>query len=63
MDPALVALAIREIPTVIDGIKALFARHHPDQPQPTSEEVMAALESAFQSSLARGDAWLAAHPK
>jgi hypothetical protein len=58
----LIGLAIQEAPAVIDRIKELFHRDNPDAPQPTSEDVIAAYQSAFDSSLAKDDRWLAAHP-
>lgn len=61
MNP-LVAVAIQEAPVLIDLLSTLFQNKHPNEPVPTSEEVMAALEAAFASSRAKDDAWLAAHP-
>lgn len=57
----LVTLAINEAPAIISAIKGLFTQRHPGQPEPTSEEVIAALQSALESSLAKDAAWLAAH--
>lgn len=62
IDPRILAVAIQQAPAIIAGIRELFARDHPDDPQPSDEEVIGALESAFQSSLAVDDAWLASHP-
>lgn len=62
IDPRLLAVAIDELPNVIAYLKGLFHQAHPDAPAPTDAEIIAAYESAFQSSLAKDDAWLAAHP-
>jgi hypothetical protein len=58
-----VALAIEQAPNAIKLLMDAFASRHPNEPQPTSEEVEAAWQSAFTSSLAKDDAWLAAHPR
>ena len=62
MNPALIALAIQEAPTIIAALKALFHQTNPNAPLPTDAEVIAAYQTAFVSSLAKDDAWLAAHP-
>lgn len=61
MNPLLLA-ALEETPTIIELFTTLFHSKNPDQPTPTSEEVMAALESAFESSRNKDEAWLKAHP-
>jgi hypothetical protein len=58
----LVTLAIEETPAIIDGLKSLFAKQNPGAPVPTSDEVIAAYNSAFVSSVAKDEAWLAVHP-
>jgi hypothetical protein len=50
------------LPGIIALIKAKQAAANPGVPPPTSEEVIAAFETAVAQSLARGDAWLSAHP-
>lgn len=55
-------LAIQEIPNVVDYLKSLFAKQNPTLPEPTSDEVIAAYRAGFASSVAKDDAWLAAHP-
>lgn len=62
MNPALVALAIQETPAIVEMLRGLFAAKNPGAPVPTSEEVIAAYESAFASSVAKDEAWIAAHP-
>lgn len=59
---ALLPIVLQETPAILAAIKDLFGRQHPDAPVPTDEEVMAAFEQAFQSSRAKDDQWLAAHP-
>jgi hypothetical protein len=61
VNQALLQLAIQETPALIAGIKSLFAKDNPDEPLPTNDEVIAAFDSAFRSSLAKDEAWLAVH--
>lgn len=63
MDQALVAIAIQEAPAVIALLKAAFVKQNPGQPEPSEESVIAAYEAAFQSSIAKDERWLAAHPE
>ena len=58
----LVTLAIQELPTILDFLRGLHAQANPGAPDPTDEEMIAALHAAVQSSLAKDEAWLAAHP-
>ena len=63
MDPtALVNTVATVLPGIFALIRANHAAAHPGAPEPTSAEVIAAFETAVAESLARGDAWLAAHP-
>lgn len=62
MKDQLLTLAIQEAPAIIAGLKSLFQQAHPDAPEPTEAEVMAAFNAAFISSLAKDTAWLAQHP-
>lgn len=62
MTNAVVGLAIQETPAVIEAFKALFKKQNPDLPEPTDAEVITGYQSAFVSSLAKDDAWDAAHP-
>lgn len=63
MHEALLLVAIKNAPAVIALIKDAFRREHPDAPTPTDAEVIKAEVSAFLSSMAKDDAWLAAHPE
>ena len=59
----LLQLAITEAPNVIALLKDAFKKSNPGDPEPTDAEVIAAYNSAFASSIAKDDAWLAAHPE
>jgi len=63
MGAALVAIAIQEAPAVIQLLREAFIKKNPNLPSPTSEEVIAAYRQAFNSSLSKDAAWLAAHPQ
>jgi hypothetical protein len=62
MNP-LLKIAIQEAPAVIAMLRGLFQQKNPSAPVPTDAEVFAAFEKAFNSSLAKDNAWLAAHPE
>lgn len=62
IDPRLVDLAIKEAPVLIDRLIDVFKAKHPDAPAPSSDDVIAAYNEAFASSLAKDARWLAAHP-
>ena len=62
MNTQLVNLAIQETPAVVAMIRGLFVKQNPTVPPPTDDEVIAAFQSAFASSLAKDEAWLVAHP-
>lgn len=51
------------LPSVVVMVQTLFMKQHPDVPLPTSAEVLAAFEATCANTLAKDDAWLAAHPK
>ena len=59
----LVAIALQNLPAIIDSLRGLFAHANPGAPLPTDEEVIAAYQQALASSLAKDAAWLDAHPK
>jgi hypothetical protein len=50
------------LPGIIALIRANHEAAHPGVPPPTSEEVIAAFESAVAQTLAKDAAWKAAHP-
>ena len=58
-----VALALSELPTVVALLRERFAKANPGAPPPTSEEILAGLDAACVASLAKDEAWLAAHPE
>lgn len=62
MNPALTSVILQNLPGIIGFIKAQFAATHPDEPEPTSEAVIAAYQEALASSLAKDAIWLAEHP-
>lgn len=59
----LLSLAIQQVPDIIALLRAAFVTQNPNLPEPTDAELIAAYQSAFVSSLARDDQWLAAHPE
>ena len=59
----LVTLAIKELPGIIRLVRELRAKQAPTDPPPSEAEIMAALNSAYESSKAKDAAWLAAHPE
>lgn len=48
-------ILIEATPGIVDLVKSMFASKNPDAPQPTSEEVIAAYESLFASSVAKDE--------
>ena len=59
---ALINVSIAQLPAVFAWIRGAHAQAHPGAPPPTDAEVIAALDAAVASSVAKDDAWLAAHP-
>lgn len=63
MNTTIVNVAIQELPLVIELMRFLFKRAEPDAPVPTDAEIIKAYQAAMESSLAKDEAWLAAHPE
>ena len=59
----LVAIAIQNLPAIIESLKGFFQQANPGAPLPTDEEVIAAYQEALASSLAKDANWLASHPQ
>lgn len=57
----LTEVAIEAVPEVVALLKDLFKKKNPDAPVPTSQEVIAAYNAAFQSDKAQDEAYLASH--
>ena len=60
---ALVNVAISQLPGLFAWIRGAHAQTNPGVPPPTDAEVIAALQAAVASSIARDNAWLAARPE
>jgi plasmid stability protein len=58
----LLALALRQLPDVIEAIKAHRAQADPTLPPLTDAEAIDILRQALDSTEAKDDLWLAAHP-
>lgn len=62
-DPiALVNTITSVLPGIVALIRATHVAQNPGVPQPTSEDIVSAFETAVAASLARGELWLAGHP-
>lgn len=62
IDPRLIEVGLEILPEAIDWIKSLWKKRYPDAPELTDAEAKAGFATATAVSLAKGDAWLAAHP-
>lgn len=60
---ALIALAIQQVPAILDFLKTVHQEQNPGAPVPSDEDVIAAYQAALASSLAKDAAWLAQHPE
>lgn len=63
MNEQWIALAVTQLPSIIQAFKDAFVKQNPDLPAPTSDEVIASFNEAFVQSLAVDDAWRATHPE
>ena len=59
MNPLVLAVIQQNGPEIVAFIKGLFAKSHPDAPQPTDDEVNAAWKIHVQLTLAKDDAFRA----
>jgi len=55
-------LIANQLPGLIAFLRERLRRDDPDAPSPTDAEILAALHTAVSASVAKDDAWLAAHP-
>jgi hypothetical protein len=63
MDRRIIQYALDFLPELIGYLRDLFMRDNPDAPEPTDEDIIIAFNNAFAASLAKDEAWLAAHPE
>ncbi len=59
----ILGLVLQQLPTLVDLIKSRHAAVNPSAAPLTDAEVLAALQQAIASSIAKDDQWLAAHGK
>ena len=57
----LLALAIQQLPAIIDRLRAAFAHDNPGAPVPTNDDVITAYNDAFAYGVAQDEAYLRAH--
>ncbi len=62
MNEQWIALAVTQLPSIIQGFKDAFVKQNPELPAPTSDEVIATFNQVYVDSLAVDDAWRADHP-
>lgn len=62
MSPALLRLAMTEVPRALDFLRETFMAQNPGAPQPTDAQIIAAYREALASSLTKDAAWLATNP-
>ena len=62
VDPRIVNVLIDEAPAITAFIQGIFAKKHPGEPVPTSEQVIAAYESLYQTDVARDEQLLRDNP-
>ena len=59
----LVAVAIQDLPAIIDSLKGWFHHANPGAPVPPDAEIIAAYQQALASSLTRDAQWHSLHPE
>jgi hypothetical protein len=59
----LLAIAIQQVPALLQFLKDIHQDKNPGAPVPSDAEVVEAYQAAFASSLAKDAAWLAQHPE
>lgn len=62
MDPRLLLVAAQLAPEIIDWLRTAFHQQHADATDPTDADIIAALNLAIVSSLAKDEQWLLTHP-
>lgn len=65
IDPAVINLVIQDFPVVIQFFQDAYRKINPEAPVPTSEDVLAAFDTQFGTSLATDQSileWLATYP-
>lgn len=60
---SIAGVAIQIVPDIIALVKARHAETDPNAPTPSDADVLAGLKTAVESSIAKDDQWLAAHPE
>lgn len=59
---AIVTTAINALPGILALLRANHTQQNPDAPPLTDADVLTALDAAVSSSVAKDEAWKAAHP-
>jgi hypothetical protein len=60
---SIINTAIGALPSIIALIRGNHTSQNPGVPPPTDEEIIAGLQRAVESSIAKDDLWLAQHPQ
>jgi len=60
---AIIGAVTTVLPSVIGLIQAIFVKQNPEAAPLTSAETVAGFLNACDATLAKDDAWLAAHPR
>lgn len=63
MDQRIIELIIANSPAVIGMLQGLWKAKNPGEPEPTPDEIIVGLHAWAKGSIAKDDAWDAAHPK